>query len=617
MKKIQSLKLIVLKAKSSFIVLSVLLCGACSDVLNVAPDGTLTMDEILSNPDRVEALLNSCYNNIPQKGYSYQFFDPLVVASSDDGWSSDDGADQAVSLVYRDNTSAGNHPMRDFPDNHNANVFQYWTRCWTQIRLCSQFIELIDQAAVKDEANRERFKAEAHLLRAFFYSELVKWFGKVPILDHTVPFDTDFSLLRRASVYDIAQFIGTDCDVAITCSELPWRIAESNNAMRVTKALAHAIKAKMMLFAASPLHNEGQNHWEEAYTVCQTAVNQLKSNGYELFKTCTDTGTFGTSKAAAYRQLACQSADESGSPRDKETIWQAKGGEVFVWHIGYVGSSMDGTYKCGTGPTQELVDAYETDDGVPVLNLATPYADEKHLQPNYNTANTKYDRNNPYANRDPRMNETVLHNGSTFLWNNGEKWTIESFAGGKFAPSFDQSDREHSRTGYYHCKMVTPGACLTRGINNARWKFYRLGELLLDYAEAAAEAGHLAEARAATNEVRDRVGMPGLPDMPQSDLILRIRNERRVELAWEEQRYFDLRRWQTPQGDLSATCKWLTAMTITKNGGDDGSLAYTRVNITTIPRGGWQNKDLLLPLPLNEVSRLEPLTGVLWQNPGW
>ncbi|MDR1866179.1 MAG: RagB/SusD family nutrient uptake outer membrane protein [Bacteroidales bacterium] len=608
MKAKQSLAILVFAVAGGFM-------GACTDVLNVAPDGTLTMEDILSDPDRVEALLNSCYNQIPGKGYTYFFFDPLVVASSDDGWSSEDGQGQAVDQVYRDNTSANYHPMTNFSDGHGTGVFNYWSHYWAQIRLCSQFIEVIDNAAVKEEGNRARFKAEAHLLRAFFYSELVKWFGKVPILDHTMAFDADYSTLYRAPVYDVAKFIGSDCDVAINTPELPWRIAEASSALRVNKALAHAIKAKMMLFAASPLHNEGQNHWEEAYQVCQTAVNQLKANGYELFKTCTAPQTFGTSPAAAYRQLVCQNADYSATPRDRETIYQHSGHGVFVWHIGYIGSNMSGTYKCGTGPTQELVDAYETIDGVPVLDLANPYSDERHLQPHYNPANRMYDPASPYANRDPRFDQTILHNGSKFLWDNSQEWTVETFTGGQHAPSFDISNRSNSRTGYYHCKMVTPGACQTNQINNANWKFYRFGELMLDYAEAAAEAGHLSEARAAANEVRDRVGMPALPDMPQAELVLRIHNERRVELAWEEQRYFDLRRWQSPNGDLSATCKWLTAMVITRNA--DGSFTYTRTNPTSNPRGGWQNRDLLLPIPLNEVSRLEPLTGVSWQNPGW
>lgn len=597
------------------ILLISLLFSSCSDILDQAPDGNMQMDEVLADPIKVEGLLNKCYSNIPQKGYSYFFFDPGVVACSDDGYSSEDAAGQMVDQYYKDNSSASNHPLRDFPDNHGGGNNDYWARFWVQIRLCSQFIEVIDNAAVEQESNRGRFKAEARVLRAFFYMELVKWFGKVPILDETVPFDADFSTLSRASVYDVAKFIVADCDAAIAEPYLPWRIDNSNDAMRATKALACAIKAKAMLFAASPLHNEGQNHWEEAYQVINDAVTKMKANGYELFTQTTQPAVFGTGKAAALRQLVCQTADYSATPRDKETIYQVKSGDVFVWHIGYIGSNMPNTYKCGTAPTQELVDAFETIDGTPVLDLKKPYLDEKHLQPNYNTANTMYDPNNPYANRDPRFSETVIHNGTVILFDN-ENVTVNTWTGQQFSPNLDTSDRAHSRTGYYHQKMVTPGACNSNQINNAKWKYYRLGETLLDLAEAAANAGKLSEARAAANEVRARSGMPAFPSsLSQEELILRIHNERRVELAWEEQRFYDVRRWQTPSGDLSETNKWFTAMMITKNA--DGSLTYKRQSISGNPRGGWQNRDLLLPLPLKEASLLESVTGQEWQNPGW
>jgi hypothetical protein len=592
---------------------------SCLDALDQAPDGKLNMDEVWADPVMTEQMLNTCYNNIPQKGYFYHWFDPLVVACSDDGWTSEDGQGQAVDHIYRNNNSAQTHYLRDSPHAAGGEGLNnaFWDRYWLQIRLCSQFIENIDNAAVSSEENRTRLKAEAHLLRAFFYMELVKWFGKLPVLDNTMAFDADYSTLYRQPVYEVAQLIASDCDVAIQTPELPWRITVGSDMLRVNKALAHALKAKAFLFAASPLHNEGHSeYWEEAYQVAKTAVQELKANGYELFATCTNSSVFGTGKAAALHQLVCQGADISASPRDKETIYQHRQGTVFVWHIGYIGSGEDGTYKCGTCPTQELIDAFETADGVPVLDLAKPYNDEKHLQPNYNPVNTVYKQNAPYENRDPRMYITALHHGAEFIWNNGEKKTVNTAVGGQHAPSWSLSDRVHSRTGYYHKKMVTPGASLTNQIDNSPWKYYRLGELLLDYAEAAAESGHSADARAAVNEVRARSGMPALPDnLSQADLVLRIHNERRVELAWEEQRYFDLRRWQKPDGDLSATCKYFTAMVVTAAG--DGTFNYTRRNISENPRGGWSNRDLLLPIPLAEASRLEPLTGLKWQNPGW
>ncbi len=539
----------------------------------------------------------------------------LLLLAVTMGGLSEDGQGQLVDQYYKDNTSASNHPMRDYHDGHGARTNAYWSRYWRQIRLCSQLIEVIDEAAVNDEADRGRFKAEAKVMRSFFYMELIKWFGKLPVMDQTIPFDADFAELSRQSVYEVASLIVSDCNDAINEPTLPWRITTEANGGRATKALASALRSEAMLFAASPLHNGGENHWEEAYQVTKSSVDQLKANGYELFSTTTQPDVFGNGPAAALRQLVCQNADYSGSPRDKETIYQARAGGVFVWHIGYIGSNMPNTFKPGTCPTQELVDAFETINGKTVLDLNNPYQDEKHLIPNYNPENEMYDPNNPYANRDPRFDQTLLHNGSKMIWDNNEI-TVETYTGGAHAPSFEVSNRQRSRTGYFHSKMVTPGASGVNQINNASWKFYRLAGLLLNLAETAAEAGHLAEARTAANEVRARSGMPELPaDLSQEELILRIHNERRVELAWEENRYFDLRRWQEPDGDLSETCKWFTAMVITKNG--DGSFSYTRRNISDNPRGGWQNKDLVLPLPLSEASLLESVTGQTWQNQGW
>src|SRR5690606_1598120 len=125
-------------------------------------------------------------------------------------------------------------------------------------------------------------KAEAHLLRAFYYTELLKWYGTgLPIVRQPHDFSDDFSTVTKESYYNVVQFIIEDCNVALATEELPWRITTNGEAGRVNKALAEAIKSTMSLFAASPLYNEGQNHWEEAYQINKAAVENLKANGYE------------------------------------------------------------------------------------------------------------------------------------------------------------------------------------------------------------------------------------------------------------------------------------------------------------------------------------------------
>lgn len=133
--------------------------------------------------------------------------------------------------------------------------------------LMQSILEIIDNAAVNSEQERERYRAEARVLRAFFYSELVRWFGKIPVLETTAAFDADFSGLKRLPVHEVVEFIIKDCDAGIACAELPWRVTTKSEAMRTTKALAWAIKSRMSLVAASPLFNEGNDYWEEAYQI--------------------------------------------------------------------------------------------------------------------------------------------------------------------------------------------------------------------------------------------------------------------------------------------------------------------------------------------------------------
>ncbi len=183
--------------------------------------------------------------------------------------------------MYNGDASAGNHPALRWEDSGNGN---YWARYWNAIRNCALFISKIEDATVNDPADRRRWKAEAHLLRAFYYTELLKWFGTgLPIVRTPYDFSDDFSTVNKESYYNVVKFIIEDCDIALATEELPWRITTTGEAGRVNKALAEALKSTMILFAASPLYNEGQDYWEEAYQINKTAVENLKSNGFELY----------------------------------------------------------------------------------------------------------------------------------------------------------------------------------------------------------------------------------------------------------------------------------------------------------------------------------------------
>jgi hypothetical protein len=631
--------------KIKYIVISlavlVLSLGSCKKALDTAPDGKLTLDDVFAENNKVAAFLNSCYQNMPVKGTRYFFWSRGPVVWSDEAWDTDAEAESGLKAgrMYNGNASAADHPVTGVSaDSGNGN---YWAAYWNAIRNCTIFITRIDQATVTSATDRKRWKAEAHLLRAYYYSELLKWFGpSLPIEREVYDLTGDFSSVKRESYYSVVKFIMEDCDVALATNELPWRITSQGEGGRVNKAMAEAIKSKMILFAASPLYNDGNNYWQEAYEVNKASLENLRGQGYELYKKVNFPQTYLSDEAflgpvknvntALYNEYFTQSLTYSANPVDKETIFQSREGQGNIWDIDGVGA-QDG-YKSGTCPSQELVDAYETIDGKPVLNLANPYLDEQHTQPNYNPENAIYDPGNPYANRDPRFYASIYYNGSKrkAFWNFAEASgsyenypadkgnrtrTIATYVG-EPQTGIDPADRKATRTGYFERKFLHPNSGNDNPVGGANWKLFRLGEVILNYAEAAAEADKLSEATIAVNEIRSRAGIPPIPDgLTKDQLILRIRNERRVELAMEENRYFDIRRWTSPDGDLSKTDRWITAMEITRK--PDGTFAYKRRPVRAGERKNYTNKFLWVPIPLDEANRLQAVTGQNWQSKGW
>lgn len=623
---------------------------SCSDVLNQAPDGKISLEEVFGDNDKTMYYLNTCYSGINAKGCLYFFCSRGPVNWCDDSWDADDlDVSWAASRRYYD----GNASASDFPANYNAgdsgNESVSWARSFQRIRNCAVFLQNIPNAKVNSESDRSRWTAEAHILRAYYYSELLMWFGcSLPIIREPYTYDADFSKVERSSFHDVVEFIVEDCDAALACEELPWRITTDSEAMRMTKAVAWAIKSRMTLFAASPLYNDGNNYWEEAYSVNKAAVQALESNGYALYDKLNQAAVWGDEKAylptAAsqyFNEYFCNSGAYAADPADKETIYQLRdGANLDLANVDGIGAILG--YKTGTCPSQELVDAFETIDGQPVLDLAKPYLDEQHLKPNYNSSNTTYDKNNPYANRDPRFYATVYYNGSKRYCNwstEAEKKSFENLGQGKgenvrIITTWDayedaegniinspeplmgrsMTGRTPTRTGYFQRKFLHPNSGVEMRLNGARHKDYRLAEIYLNFAEAAMEAGHTDEAITYVNKVRARAGMPGLPaGLSGENLRQRIHNERRVEFALEGNRYFDVRRWHKPDEDLSATDRWITGAHITHM--QDGTYKYERTILKE--RQCYTNKWLKMPVPLTEVNNMRAITGEDWQNPGW
>lgn len=574
--------------------LQVFTAGCKKDPLDVMPDGRLTLEKIFSDEMMAAEYLNTIYDNINPYGTSYDY-NTLLAGFSDEAHDNDFPQDmeRAPSRWYNGELRPNWNPL-DIQSIQNSPTpltnGYYYRKAWKGIRQTNTFLTNIGQTVFSNPQIKARLIAEAKVLRAFFYLELIKMYGGMPILDKPITDDFKFEDLPRQSFQECVAFIKQNCDEAILETKLPYRITNEPERGRFTRGIAQVIRSQATLFAASPLWNESGDValWKEAAQVSKSALNDLLSNNYALFDD--------------YESYFYGRTDVSPNPADKETIFEIKpyrsdefSALLFTMHaIPSIGGE-----KAGASPSQELVDTYDMDNGEPAI---TGYYDEDHLYPIINTA-SGYDETQPYKNRDPRFYATVWYNNAYYGEVNGKPHYIQSYSGGADGIS---NIMQRTGNGYYLRKFRDPKQ-LDISTGTARFKKYRLGEIYLNYAEAANEAdGPTTEVYAAVNAIRERAKMPNLPEgLSKNEMRERIRRERRIELAFEEHRFWDVRRWKI----LSLTDKLTTGIEWSKK--SDGN--YSGKRIVAGRRKSWTDNHLIIPIPLGELELMP-----LWkQNPGW
>lgn len=599
------------------------LCSSCESILDVAPEGRKSLDDVFASEITTAAYLNGCYQNFPQLGFMDFFFTSMPIGLSDDAWEFHTAQNSVLVQAYK----GGITPQIDKnllikASGACGSFFELssWDLYYRNINRCNIFLEHINNAVVPSESERERWIAEARVLRAFYYMELMGRFGGVALLKNSSSVDFDKSTLHKSSFKECADFVISECkDVIENSVALPWRISVVSEKERMTKSVAAAIISRVALWAASPLWNDGNNYWSEAEILTKYALDKLLDNDFSLYTEVRNPSVFGDN---AYFEYNCSDADVSISPNDKETILLSRITPINWWDI--QGTPINTPNKVGLCPTQELVDAYPMKSGKYILDLKKPYNDEKHLSPNF-LPNSGYDEQNPYVNRDPRFYAVVLYNGSEVLNSNGEKVMVETYNGGNCG--LRMGTEKNTCTGYYARKHYHPLARKNGPYFPMYPRYFRLAEMYLNYAEASAENNNLDNAIKAIEPIRSRVGMPNIENSSKEDVILRIRNERRIEMAYENNRYYDIRRWTNPGEDMSVG-RFLTGMWIEKL--PNGKFEYQRFQIGDIydknshkwSGTGWEracytSKYLLHPLEQSEADRLYISTGEKWQNPGW
>lgn len=451
-----------------------------------------------------------------------------------------------------------------------------WGRSYRSIRECNSALALLPSMPFS-AGHKANLEGELKFIRAFRYQDLIRNYGGVVLIGDKVSNLNDNlqdpSLFKRASIKESIDYVVAQLNDA--AAKLPLNNSGTWLLGRATKGAALALKSRLQLYAASPLYNAGT--WADAATAAQAVI---ALNKYGIY-------TGGYNNLFLVNETNETIFERLYTKNDNHTHLEIANGPN-----GYGGWA-------GNSPLQNLVDDYEMDNGKAITDPTSGY-----------------DATKPYEHRDPRFAATVLYDGSSYRGRN-----IEAFIpGGK--DSKDGADNWNTtKTGYYLKKFMNDAYPLQNPWGNAGfqpWIYFRYAEVLLNFAEAANEAygpdvipaGSTLSARTAINMIRARpsVNMPPLAaGLSQSQMRDAVRYERRVELAFEEHRFYDVRRWKI--ADVTEN-KPAGGVIITKGAG--GVLTYTPK--VALDGRSFSTKHYWLPIPRAEI---QASGGQLAQNPGY
>lgn len=491
-------------------------CG-CNRFLDREQESFIDLDKTYTSYERTSQALVNVYRFLPD-GLN-RIGAAMYDAATDDG-------ENTIETCNIQKFNNGSWGPQDNPDD-------LWNQLYTGIRLSNEFIANVHRVDLEnykldpdnqtEYKNRlkdlEIWKNEAIFLRAFFHFELVKRYGPVPYIDKVMPVAEDHSGVKRPEMDEVVNSIVADCDAAAAGLELtPWRDNASAYG-RATKGAALALKSRVLLYAASPLWLDWKNSdesylpsvkekWEKAAAAAKEVIDL---DQYMLF--------------GSYSDLFQNNID------NREFIFQKRYANSVSFETVNSPVSYGGTG--GTTPTLNLMEAYELKDGSKFAWDGSESA--KH----------------PFVWRDKRLAATFIFNGD--IWKDSG---VETFDGGKDA----SSKTNGSKTGFYLRKFMNESANVQTGggASGHVWPYFRFAEIYLNYAEALNECdpGN-SDIEAYLNKVRNRAGQPSVHGLGQEEMRELIRNERRVELAFEEHRAWDVRRWKIASKTLGADVRGL------------------------------------------------------------
>jgi hypothetical protein len=555
---------------TTLLVMGTLLYSCKRDYLDVQTlQAGVTVDKLYSNYTYVQQQVWNIYSYLPDG------FADLDMEAATDNTEATNALDQSQTF----NTGTWN--QYNNPDD-------VWATNFKGIRQANLYLKnksAVDISYIKDKItstdsttyfnarNNVKFmEGEALFLKAFFYLELVKRYGGVPIFEQPLDYDdpNTWKNVQRNSLDECLKYIVSLCDKAaaiIPANLSPYSWYEAG---RVTQGAIKALKAKTLLYGASPLFKDNGSTvtWAQAAAAAQDVI---ALGSYSL--------------DANYTNLY-----GANSTTSAELIFYRRYGAINTIEFASYPIVFQNSRGNSITPTENFVESFEVlqKDGSGTITGSVPFSWSNPDQ-----------AANPYQNRDPRFAATVVYNGSTF-----KATTIETFTGGNSG----LPKQNATKTGYYMSKWVNQSIDLVNNTTaNHAWIYFRYGELLLNYAEAMYNAygadadpqGYGMTALQALNKVRQRVKMPVLTALSQQ----LIEHERNVELSYENQRFWDVRRWKKGATYFKTP---VNRIEITNTGGSN-SYAVKQLEARV-----FDEKMNWFPIPQSEIAK----TG--WkQNAGW
>jgi hypothetical protein len=556
------------------------------DFLDTKPGNQVSDADVWKNPDLAMKVIYGAYNSLPN---GHVWF--MMMSNTDEGF-----------FRYEDLANTYTHglvtPLNlgSFGDNWASGQVDYsWAAVYRNLRNINTAIANLDQVPFKTQEDKDRAKADAYFLRGYSYFLLMAQFGGVILYDEKpVEFGSDYKVARN-TFEETVSFIVADLDRAIALySDAEIGVAKT----RGDKGVAMAVKAKVLLYAASDLHNSTKNAAVIPDTYPKELVSYIGGDAAARWKAAKDAAkaVIDLNKYSLHTATAdkVRNFEEVFVKRGNEDIflryWDQQGATYWTWN-----RTTNINSPAGYGGSPEnvvlgnLVDAFEMSDG------------------------SKFDWNNPahkanpYANRDPRLYASVLFEGADWF---DRPATANKIRVGNL--NNQQVGPDGAFTNYFLRKYfdsnADPSILTWDGsfYSCPPWVRMRYAEVLLNYAEACIELGEDAEARTYINMVRARAGMPPVTESGAA-LKERYRNERRVELAFEEQRFFDVRRWLT--GPESAEDGY--GVEVTYSGPNFADPVYKKVLVDD--GRTWVNKAYFIPMGTDEMNKNKALQ----QNPGY